>query len=115
MTATTTQLPAIISVQADLTIRHKAGGFQSQETVKNWLTTCLNCNVKNVEVTVSVQPSPSSIAEAKALFEKKFDDLRKDLAAGDLSQANFPLVGNEARIQLNERLTTLQWVLEMMP
>ena len=59
--------------------------------------------------------APWGPAQAKELFEKRFAKLIEALRTGDLSEASFPLVGDEARLQLQSKVDTLQWVLEMWP
>ncbi len=54
-------------------------------------------------------------AEAVHLFEKRFAELVTALKNNDLSLAQFPRVGNLARLELVTRQETIQWVLEMLP
>ncbi len=49
------------------------------------------------------------------LFETDFAKLQRAISTGDLSGALFPRVGDVARIELQTRLSTMQWVLEMLP
>jgi hypothetical protein len=49
------------------------------------------------------------------LFEIEFARLQKAIATGDLSGALVPRVGDDARIELQTRLSMMQWVLEMLP
>lgn len=57
----------------------------------------------------------AELKEAHALFEKVFGEVNSALARGDLSGAQFPRVGDEARIELKTRQSQMQWVLEMLP
>jgi hypothetical protein len=64
-------------------------------------------------------PTPRTLLsrtkEAVDLFEQEFARVNLALASGDLSLAQFPRTGNDARIELLTRQSTMQWVLEMMP
>lgn len=51
---------------------------------------------------------------AHDLFELRFAEINNALRSGDLSHAPFPLVGEQARINLEARSSTLQWVLEQL-
>jgi len=52
--------------------------------------------------------------EAAEIFKKRFSVLVDAVKNDDLSQASFPLLGSEARLQLQTQCNTLQWVLEML-
>lgn len=61
------------------------------------------------------QKAAATYKEAHDLFEKVFSQVNDALARGDLSQALFPRVGDEARIELQTRQSQMKWVLEMLP
>ena len=50
----------------------------------------------------------------KQLFESKFNQLVAEFNSGDLSSALFPRIGSDAVIEITTRISTLQWVLEMI-
>ena len=52
--------------------------------------------------------------ESADILLKRFHQLTKAVAEDNLSEASFPLVGDEARIELISKRDTLQWVLEML-
>ncbi len=62
-----------------------------------------------------LQAQAAEFKTAHDLFETAFAKLNADLAKGDLSDAQFPHVGEEARIELTARQSQTQWVLEMLP
>ncbi len=52
--------------------------------------------------------------EVADIFVKRFNELKSAVDQDDLSQASFPLLGDEARIELMAKRDTLMWVLEML-
>lgn len=52
--------------------------------------------------------------EVADIFVKRFNELKSAVDQDDLSQASFPLLGDEARIELVAKRDTLMWVLEML-
>lgn len=52
--------------------------------------------------------------ESADILLKRFNELTKAVREDNLSEASFPLVGDEARIELVSKRDTLQWVLEML-
>lgn len=52
--------------------------------------------------------------EASDILVARFNKLKKAVEDDDLSQASFPLLGDEARIELLSKRDTLMWVLEML-
>lgn len=52
--------------------------------------------------------------EVADIFVKHFNELNSALDKDDLSQASFPLLDDEARIELMAKRDTLMWVLEML-
>lgn len=54
-------------------------------------------------------------AQAAALFEGELAKHRDALSKGDLSLATFPRLGEDARVEMQTRVSQLQWVLEMLP
>lgn len=52
--------------------------------------------------------------EASDILVARFNQLQKAVENDDLSQASFPLLGDEARIELVSKRDTLMWVLEML-
>lgn len=53
-------------------------------------------------------------AEVADLFRKEFNRVSTAIKNNDMSQAQFPRVGDEARIELHTRRDVMQWVLEML-
>lgn len=52
--------------------------------------------------------------EVAEIFVKRFNELNLAVNNDDLSEASFPLLGDEARIELVSKRDTLMWVLEML-
>lgn len=52
--------------------------------------------------------------EAAEIFKNRFSVLVEAVKNDDLSHASFPLMGSDARLQLQTQRNTLQWVLEML-
>jgi hypothetical protein len=62
-------------------------------------------------MTIQSADCPHDVAE---LFLKEFNRVRKAINTRDLSEAQFPRVGDEAMIELVTRRDLMQWVLEML-
>jgi len=73
--------------------------------------------VKKGEVSVPLTPEvmAKEIHWSKDLFEKELAKFRDALNSDDLSVAQFPRVGDDARVELDTRVNVLNWVLEMTP
>lgn len=52
--------------------------------------------------------------ESADILVTRFKQLKEAVDNDDLSQASFPLLGDEARIELMAKRDTLMWVLEML-
>lgn len=64
---------------------------------------------------MTIQISQSDCPEEVArLFVKEFNRVRTAIKKNDLSEAQFPRVGDEARIELHTRQDMMLWVIEML-
>ncbi|WP_199028523.1 hypothetical protein [Ralstonia sp. ASV6] len=73
--------------------------------------------VKKGEVSIPLTPEvmAKEINWGRDLFEKELAKFRDSLNSDDLSVAQFPRVGDDARVELDTRVKVLNWVLEMTP
>lgn len=55
------------------------------------------------------------ITEARDLFSQRLGEIERALDKGDLSLAQFPRVGDDARAELQTSVEMLKWVLETVP
>jgi hypothetical protein len=57
----------------------------------------------------------SDVRGARDLFERALAENRQALRDGDMSIASFPRIGDDAKVELETRVSVLTWVLEMVP